>query len=132
MKDIGHGLDTGTAGFFCCGGGGGGGGATGADLTGGMDGASAEQISFETKLLFKPKRREALRSTGEAEFEAGRRKGMVRRRMRVRALTGEDAAGEDGGAGGSRVAGKREVETWALVDAGRESRRVEAEGKGGN
>lgn len=57
---------------------------------------------------------------------------MVRRRMRVRALTGEDAAGEDGGAGGSRVAGKREVETWALVDAGRESRRVEAEGKGGN
>lgn len=71
MKDIGHGLDTGTAGFFCCGGGG---GATGADLTGGMDGASAEQISFETKLLFKPKRREALRSTGEAEFEAGRGK----------------------------------------------------------
>lgn len=50
----------------------------------------------------------------------------------MRALTGEDAAGEDGGAGGSRVAGKREVETWALVDAGRESRRVEAEGKGGN
>lgn len=130
MKDIGHGLDTGTAGFFCCGGGGGGGGATGADLTGGMDGASAEQISFEAssclsqkgeKLSDLPEKlslRQEEERNGEEEDARARahRRGCGGRGRRRRWLSRRGEAG--GGDLGAGRRGQREQESGGRGEGG--------------
>lgn len=59
----------------------------------------------------KPKK-EAFRSTREAEFEVKKKKGTTRKRMLVPMLTDNEAVGttcKDGGAGSSREAGDEDL-----------------------